>query len=646
MGNFMKYFLSFLLTNILSCQPAHALNDVDKSQVWNKNLLANGGFESGKAKWTASAGTFTATASSPLIGLQHATWDAAASGNTLTSTAVTIPAGMYGRNMVASCLFTVASGTATTEIQAYDGSNVLAEASITSSTTPTRSSVNFIAPSSGSLSLRLYANADDSSVAIDDCYLGPAEGYNIGSAAQAVFIGSAYFATTTSCTFARTNTALGVPGDSDCPGPTVEVNPGPGTIQTTDTDNLQVTVNNLPPGRYRVVFMGTMGTGGTSSAIAINDGTNTYGQIAGGTTTSQTNYSVEANFEYSSAGNRTFSLYASSASGAVSFYNAVSNARTSFYIYRFPTSQEQTYTPDKLANSWSGYHAIGCIWDRTNTAMGDFTDDATSCTLTETLNRNFGTVSSVGSTSPAITFTPSRVGTYFVCVGGSIGTTATASVLDLQLTDGTTIISSTTNAPTDGSGATDRAPFTLCGTYAATSISAKTLKLQGSASTGVVRVAGGATTRSAIEWSIFQIDQSFPAPVLTPYNKYQIKYLSADVTADNSDITSLKFSNLTIGKRYRVSLRALCLAVNDSTCSVYVDHNGSVLTSAVQYQGSGGTDDWYPSLFAQTIFTAAATTVTFRFDEATDNTLYGNGTAGQTYTMLEELNNYTSTSEW
>lgn len=174
----MKYLI--LIICLLIAPNVHALNEVDRAEIFSKNLLLNGGFENGKAKWTASAGTFTTTGSSPMVGKMHATWDAAASGNTLTSKVITIPAGMHGRNGVASCLFTTASGTATHTIQAYDGTNVLSSVAITSSTTPTRASANFIFPSSVTVALRIYANADEPSVAIDDCFLGPAESFNLG----------------------------------------------------------------------------------------------------------------------------------------------------------------------------------------------------------------------------------------------------------------------------------------------------------------------------------------------------------------------------------------------------------------------------------------------------------------------------------
>jgi len=83
----MRYLM--ILCYLISTLPAFAtLNDVDKSQIFNKNLLPNGGFESGIAAWTPNdTADFAVTTSSPMVGLQHATWDADASADTLTYTA-------------------------------------------------------------------------------------------------------------------------------------------------------------------------------------------------------------------------------------------------------------------------------------------------------------------------------------------------------------------------------------------------------------------------------------------------------------------------------------------------------------------------------------------------------------------------------
>jgi hypothetical protein len=531
--NNLNYFLSLTLSTLLFFQPAFAtLTDADKTQIFNKNYLTNGGFEAGKTKWTPNdTADFTVTASTPLIGLQHGVWDADASTDTLVSPALTIKPGDYGRNGVVSCLFVTASGTSTHEIQAYDGSNVLSEATITSSTSPTRASANFTFPSSGTVQLRVYANADEPSLKIDDCYLGPAEGYNVGAVSQASFIGSAYFATTASCDWSRTNTALGAfTSDADCPAPTVEFNPGPGTVQATDADLPQVTVNNLPPGNYQIITNNYVAqSAGATAALAISDGTTTSGTVTqnqDAATAAQ--MTVVASFQYTTAGNRTFAIHGASSSGSLTLGNGASLRRTNFAIYRYPLTSEMSYTPDKVANSWSGYHDNDCSWSRTNTAFGDPAADAT-CTFTELTNVSFGTVASYLSGSdklPGIVFTPSRAGRYFVCASGRVANGTTSG--NSALLDASTVISAVSGVSSGGS------VHTMCGVVNAASTASKTISIQLASASAATSLGSGSPTRS-VNWSIFQIDQSLPAPLLvnsvvTPYSGV-MRIVSAQISS-------------------------------------------------------------------------------------------------------------------
>ena len=57
-------------------------------------------------------------------------------------------------------------------------------------------------------------------------------------------------------------------------------------------------------------------------------------------------------------------------------------------------------------------------------------------------------------------------------------------------------------------------PLPLCGEYKATSIASVTLSIQTRASSGSVTIAAQGQAASAIEWSITQIDQSFPTPLI------------------------------------------------------------------------------------------------------------------------------------
>lgn len=171
---------------------------------------------------------------------------------------------------------------------------------------------------------------------------------------------------------------------------------------------------------------------------------------------------------------------------------------------------------DQTANSWSGYHGSDCSWARTNTAFGDPTADA-SCTFTERTNVSFGTVTSYLSGSdklPGIVFTPSRAQKYFVCARIVQTISAAGAGSAVRLTDGSTVIAD--NAAT--SGASYGTALSLCGIYNATSIAAKTLRVETQAvSTFTITITGNAAaggTFNAVEWSIFGLDQSFPSPLV------------------------------------------------------------------------------------------------------------------------------------
>jgi hypothetical protein len=513
----MIKLIEVLTIIILYAIPAEAtLNEVDRMSIYNRNVLTNGGFENGRAAWAASGGSFAVTTTNPMTGLAHATWDSSGSSQTLTSTAVSIPAGQYGRNAIAACLITTPSGTATHTIQAYDGSNILASSTITSSTTPTRNAVNFIMPSSGNISLRLVSvAADEPSISIDSCFVGPAEGYNLASVSQATFVGNAYIPVTALCASwtVTSTTPVGFAADTDCPGPTIELNPGPGTIQTTDSDLPRFTVNNLPPGTYEVTMFGGTIVNASSAvnSIYIYDGTsvgtNHYSTNPNGV---QTGYSVTAIFSYTTSGNRSFELYGAANTGTMTLRNSTGTERVNFQIKRFPNSNEQTYRPDAIANSWSGYHASGCNWTRTNTAYGDFGGDAAGCSLVELTNTSFGTVATTsdGNPTPGLTFTPNRAGKYEACVTARISGGTAGADQGYILLDGSTQIAEWFRSQVSGS----KESMTLCGMFSATSTSAKTIKLQGKSTSGAVNI--NPSNESVMTWNIKQIDMSIPTPVL------------------------------------------------------------------------------------------------------------------------------------
>lgn len=509
----LLYFFSFSVFG--------QLTDVHRQDLPFKNWIKNSGYENQLSNWTVTTDTLVLTTgtSKQERGKSYLTWNSAGASRVLTHEAVTVDEGMKGNDVLCGYQITTASGTATHFVRVYDGTNVLASATVTSSTLPTWTYVTVPAPSSGTIQCQLVSvNADEPSIDITSSYMG--RNYLISDVSQAVFVGSAYIAGTASCSWVRTSTTIGAYGtDTDCPGPTVLSNPGPGTIQTTDADLPRFTVNSLPPGNYHVEMSFTAygTTAGETDCYAIYDGT---------TTSKNTCQIIQANsrgaavtisydFTYTTTANISYEIYtASTANNSNLENNAGPPAEAvKFNIYRYPSVSEQAFRPDQGPSRWSGYNvAASCSWAVTNTSYTDFTADA-DCNLVERTNVNFGTVTNVGggaAETPGIVFTPTRVGGYYVCalVRGEGATTG--QQYSYKLWDGTTTIAeSSFDAASGGQGLVTP----VCGIYNATSIASKSLSIQGKGSSGAITI-GDTTSIGVIEWSIVATDFSMNVPLL------------------------------------------------------------------------------------------------------------------------------------
>ena len=127
--------------------------------------------------------------------------------------------------------------------------------------------------------------------------------------------------------------------------------------------------------------------------------------------------------------------------------------------------------------------------------------------------------------------------------------------------------------------------------------------------------------------------------------KCQTKYLSANVNT-NTTLTDLTFSNLTIGKKYRVYFSGLLTPSSDSSIGVLVLHNGATVTNQVCGNNVGVSQCKSTSVAD---FTASTTTLTFDTDgfANTSQILFGNGAANFTFARLCQLpDTYVDTDEW
>ncbi len=535
-------------------------------------IVPNPDWETNASGWTVSGGTYarTTTAADVAFGAGSGSWDASAASQTLLSTAVAIPTGLYANNGVARCSFKTAANDYV--MQVFDGTNVLASTPILASAQYAPQSVNFIFPSSGNASIRIVSASDAAILYADNCYLGAAD--NLSQVSQAQDYGSIQFSSA-SCQW---SIPAGNPVDLSAVAACLTTAPTvSGGVTAPATGIPGFTMASAPPGVYYIYAnLQSQRSSATNLKCYIGDGT-TSGGIGGAV--DGTAGAVFAKFTYTSAGTRnirigcgvgggtgTGNLYADGADGGTRVLQ--------FFVARMPSSSEIAYRPDAMPASWSGYHGNDCLWTRSSTAYGDPGADA-SCTFTQQFNRNFGTVSSVSGSLPGIVFTPARAGRYLVCASAPF-VPAANTLFNARLTDGTTTYGEAAATLQNGF----RAPVQICGIEDAPNTSAQTVKLQWNSTSSVqVDLNPTGTGTGSVFWTITALDQALPAPTLV-----------GSVT-----------SNSTGAERVERARMATACTINGS-CSI-TDQTGSWVS--VSRTGTGS----YTATFSSGIFSGAPTCV-------------------------------------
>lgn len=575
-----KKWLVVLALFGLAAAPAapYIFSWVQQAYFTNQNLLANPGFESGTINWSASGGVYatTSTAANVGAGARSGDWDSGSAGETLTSNSVPITSGSgySNANFAGYCAFKVASGTATHKLQLYDGTNILNSVTIPSTTSGFSGiAVNAISPASGTISLRVISVAsNEPEIFIDNCYLGLAANFNLSGVSQTKFIGSAFFATTGSCTWTRTGTSLGAfSTTSACPGPTVEFNPGPGTIQTTDADLPQITLNNAPSGVYQIIASGRTSAGNASGRLdfAINDGTTTSGRASEIPSTSTDGFfSVVGWFNYTAPGNHTFALYGAASTSTVAIANADGNAETYFSIIYYPNGSQTAYTPAQFPASWSGYQSGvsgGC-----STSSASFADPSacTNIALTQVTARNMTCTQS--GTGPAISCNLPRGGMFRVDATVVL-TGSTTSTVSSRIVDGSAAIIDPGLPIVFISGlATNAEALPLSGHYLAAGQGAVVFKAQLATNAGTASItAGGPSPQLSVKWLIQDIDSNSGTP-----------FLVGSVTS-NSNTSQYRIESVAFGGNS--SLSSVCTTGSCTIASATGGISGVTWTATGRY---------------------------------------------------------------
>ena len=322
------------------------------------NTIYNSGFELGSGGWTASGGTFSTTTTAANVGRGSVagSFDGSAAAQTLTSSAITIPAGLYGKNAVISC--NVQGASATLTVAAWDGSANLSVATpITSQATYARTSVNFIAPTSGTVAVQFKTVAvNEPIIYIDDCYIGAADTFNISQVSQATYVGSIKWAGTASCSWSTSSASFAnFAADADCPTATVD-----GLVTAPGTKIPAAVITNAQPGVYVFVAQGQLinsGSGGVCN-LRFSDGTNNFGSgtLYGSASQNMTPLGLEGPVTYTTTqSSLTVNIQVRAEAGTCNISNDVSGREVSIAVYRYPLTSELAIRPEQSNFGWTAY---------------------------------------------------------------------------------------------------------------------------------------------------------------------------------------------------------------------------------------------------------------------------------------------------
>jgi hypothetical protein len=582
----------------------------------------NADFESGSGSWTASSGSFTiATSGSNLLfETRSGVFNSSASGQTLSNTAINTSAweGLKGNAASASCYFKTAA--TDYKIQVYNGSLVLSERLIPASSTAVKVATPFQFPSSGTIQLRVISQSDAADIAVDNCFMGSSEGVQLS---QAQYLGGITYPRVLNCnwTFAGGGTYSGFPADSDCTGAVTR-----GKASAPATLIPAVKFDSMPAGTYVFKVNGGLRLNNGATGVVgwrMSDGTNHSTK----TTQTQSGTANEGALQEfvvhlaNAQSNATFEIQAvgSAQTPEINNDNASADANYPDFVidvFHYPSSGQQAYTFDTVANSWSGAHGSDCYFPTTSTSFVNPTMDA-SCTFTQRTNMNFGTVTSYndgtpGNNLPGIVFTPSRAGTYRVCANPVIAHNTTGEVVVAELSDLTpTVIAQAQQRNSNSVSVTQQLQSSpLCGHYVASSVSPVTLRIRLLSTTGAGTASiDGNSASDAVTWDIHQIDQQVPAPVIaggvlsssTGVEKVERVLVSTKCTSTPCTITSQSGGTASVTRQgagaYTLNFsagvfsgRPSCVySANDpgaSTCNANTDENLSQSSTEVRFQSN------------------------------------------------------------
>lgn len=126
----------------------------------------------------------------------------------------------------------------------------------------------------------------------------------------------------------------------------------------------------------------------------------------------------------------------------------------------------------------------------------------------------------------------------------------------------------------------------------------------------------------------------------TPNRSWQ-KILTSNVTTSTPDITDLSFTDLIIGKTYRVSMQGHVLSNGGDDVIFSASHDGNVIAAVKNENNQGTQDDGIIVGTQSAPFVATANSLQFGVSGISgSSSLEGDGTLNETFIVVEELNNH------
>jgi hypothetical protein len=333
----MRIFITLVLIFCASFINAQEISDTTKQQTQLNNLIANAGFENGKAGWVNSGGTFAISTSSPLFGKQKATFTASAASQYFETTAVPVPVGLQGQDCLASATYNGADSNL--YLSVFDGASVelvpaLSRATLNSSSGQKNIKLYFTCPSSGSVKIRVASTAASVIGSFDNFSLDKSDAEPVK---QAQFLGDVYYgasinANTASTTFVDAS-VVNSPTYTNLTAPTV--------------NRIGFRIPNMPKGRYKIIASGFVAfvgstTSNTASIISFASSDIATADFCGylgtsGNTSGVTDVRSAASFvcEYNNTSDQTnkeFWLKMKAENGTASLFNTI-GSRISVYYY-------------------------------------------------------------------------------------------------------------------------------------------------------------------------------------------------------------------------------------------------------------------------------------------------------------------------